>query len=46
MSFAALSPSVPTSDLSRVRALVVDENVTARQAMRSLLNAAGIDHVQ
>ncbi|MFO0235113.1 MAG: response regulator [Burkholderiales bacterium] len=47
MSFAIVRPStVRGTDVSRVRALIVDENVTARQAMKSLLQASGIDQVQ
>lgn len=38
--------TVRGTDLARVRALIVDENVTARQAMKSLLQASGIDQVQ
>ncbi len=47
MHIAAPRPSAArVTDLSRVRALIVDENVTARQALRALLNACGIDQVQ
>jgi tetratricopeptide (TPR) repeat protein len=47
MNLAGLQPSAPRGvDLSRVRALIVDENVTARQALRNLLGACGIEQVQ
>ena len=35
-----------SGDLSQVRALVVDENAAARQAMKELLGASGIGQVQ
>ena len=47
MSHAVPRPSAARgTDLARVKALIVDENATARQALRTLLNASGIDQVQ
>jgi tetratricopeptide (TPR) repeat protein len=43
---APRSSAARSAALSRVRALIIDENATARQALRNLLTASGIGQVQ